>query len=1022
YGRIVALVNELKEGHFLRDKPVKVFSQVARQLEARDWRTPWRRLAAAFVERRFPVGGLDASITALYRWGGRLFFFPPVQLLLGLVALAGLYPFARLLQEPARFPLFGVRGGGYLAGLALLLLANTLVIFLHELAHALTTKHYGREVPSGGAMIFYGMPAFYVNTMDIWLEPRRHRIAVSWAGPFSGMVLGGLCSFLALAIDQPLLSQLCFKMAFLGYVGCLVNLNPLLELDGYFMLMDALGIPMLRRRALHFLKTELPGKLRSLAVNAGAGATADEPLFHREDLIFTVYGLLSAAYTVYVVWFTLYLWNRRFVRLLADLWANSGWGGRVVVALAGAAIFVPAMLAIGTTAWRGATRAFGWLERRDFFERESNIAVLAMGGLVVLLGVPALLPESETARALWTVGVAGMAVWGLAATARQYTGSEVQAQFWGLVASAGMLALAAAALALQREKGARTLAQLATLPLPLSGLGGLGGMDLRRLHRAERGALLLLPLAGFGAAVVAARRAPTELESFLSGGSLFALSLFLAMAIPTLVTYVRTHFLLPWSLLLPGVLLTGGYPFLAPSLTRDDRTWFFLLAMAFWAVGGIAFAAAGWRIRFPAPSWETGFSLSEEERLRHAFTRFLEALFEGFRRAFGDRRAQSVDDDLDVIAVTAGWDVELDRGRVRDRLDLKRMTILEQADRYREVLARAIDLMDNWAGSRFIARAAQAAYDGLPWPERETLGRYVLSGTPWGASIARQFATARGEQFRLLRALPLFAAASAETLDRVLAVARRETVPAGVVLAREGKPYPSFALVMGGTVEVWKRGPDGGRSVLAGELQRGGALGSVIFAPDGGGAAQATYRTATPTDLLVVTRAAARQLAAQGVNLHETAVHLSEMGRMLAEMPLFAELAPQQIETLLHKMGRLRLPKGATIVRQGQPRRYFYIIEAGQVGVLASAEGGEQKIVATLGRGEHFGETSLYTDRPYSATCIALTDVRLLTLDEFTFDRLIATSHQMSHYVEQVSSGRLKDTRRKLRAGATRSP
>jgi hypothetical protein len=40
--------------------------------------------------------------------------------------------------------------------------------------------------------------------------------------------------------------------------------------------------------------------------------------------------------------------------------------------------------------------------------------------------------------------------------------------------------------------------------------------------------------------------------------------------------------------------------------------------------------------------------------------------------------------------------------------------------------------------------------------------------------------------------------------------------------------------------------------------------------------------------------------------------------------------------------------------------------------------------------------------------------VRLLALDEFTFDRLVATTQQMSHYVEQVSSGRLKDTRKKL--------
>ena len=77
-------------------------------------------------------------------------------------------------------------------------------------------------------------------------------------------------------------------------------------------------------------------------------------------------------------------------------------------------------------------------------------------------------------------------------------------------------------------------------------------------------------------------------------------------------------------------------------------------------------------------------------------------------------------------------------------------------------------------------------------------------------------------------------------------------------------------------------------------------------------------------------------------------------------------------------------------------------------------ETGGEKVVARLGRGEHFGETALYTDQPYTATCRAETPVELLALDEPTFDQLVASSGQMAHYVEQISSGRTLDTRRKL--------
>ncbi|MEJ2293094.1 MAG: hypothetical protein P8Y05_15470, partial [Deinococcales bacterium] len=45
------------------------------------------------------------------------------------------------------------------------------------------------------------------------------------------------------------IGALFFKVAFLGYLSVFVNLNPLLELDGYFILSDWLGIPMLRQRS-----------------------------------------------------------------------------------------------------------------------------------------------------------------------------------------------------------------------------------------------------------------------------------------------------------------------------------------------------------------------------------------------------------------------------------------------------------------------------------------------------------------------------------------------------------------------------------------------------------------------------------------------------------------------------------------------------------------------------------------------------------------------------------------------------
>jgi hypothetical protein len=264
------------------------------------------------------------------------------------------------------------------------------------------------------------------------------------------------------------------------------------------------------------------------------------------------------------------------------------------------------------------------------------------------------------------------------------------------------------------------------------------GMDLRRIGHLERWLSMLLALLGFIGTVLIIRQtsSATVVNSFLAGGAFFFVVIFIAAIIPTIVAYFYTRFIIPLLLLISGtimLLILNGLAITWPTFSSTGWSiWLLLITISLWSLAGLTYAAAGWRLHFPSELFPQGMEISEEIRLRHAFARFFEALFEGFRLAFGERRARAIDDDLDIISVTAGWQIEIDRGRVRDRLDLNRVAILEQANRYREVLNRAIDLMDNWTGRNFIIRAAQAAYDCLPWPERETLGRYVLTGTTWG--------------------------------------------------------------------------------------------------------------------------------------------------------------------------------------------------------------------------------------------------------------------------------------------------
>ena len=89
-------------------------------------------------------------------------------------------------------------------------------------------------------------PYAYVDTSETWFEPRRRRIAVSAAGPASDFALAALFSLCCLAPAAGTVRDVFFQLAFAAYLGACFNLNPLLERDGYHILVDVLREPGLR--------------------------------------------------------------------------------------------------------------------------------------------------------------------------------------------------------------------------------------------------------------------------------------------------------------------------------------------------------------------------------------------------------------------------------------------------------------------------------------------------------------------------------------------------------------------------------------------------------------------------------------------------------------------------------------------------------------------------------------------------------------------------------------------------------
>src|SRR5437867_11083582 len=130
-----------------------------------------------------------------------------------------------------------------------ILLVAWLTIFAvttaHEFAHGLTCKRFGGEVHEMGVLLLYFQLAFYCNVSDAWLFPEKSkRLWVTFAGPYFELFVWAL-AVLAWRATQPdtWLNFVALVIVVTSGLKLVINLDPLIKLDGYYLLSDYLGIP-----------------------------------------------------------------------------------------------------------------------------------------------------------------------------------------------------------------------------------------------------------------------------------------------------------------------------------------------------------------------------------------------------------------------------------------------------------------------------------------------------------------------------------------------------------------------------------------------------------------------------------------------------------------------------------------------------------------------------------------------------------------------------------------------------------
>ncbi|MBE1301283.1 MAG: hypothetical protein GJ680_15435 [Alteromonadaceae bacterium] len=180
-----------------------------------------------------------------------------------------------------------------LSGVIYIWIIALVAIALHECGHGLTCKYYGGDVHEMGFLLLAFQPCLYCNVNDAWLfENKNHKIQVALAGVWVELLVAALATLVWLAVDvhNPV-GYIAFVLMTIGTASSLlVNLNPLLKFDGYYILTDWLEMQNLRQNSLAWFSWNLKTKL--------FGAEDEKPFepSEREKRVYWIYGTAVAVY------------------------------------------------------------------------------------------------------------------------------------------------------------------------------------------------------------------------------------------------------------------------------------------------------------------------------------------------------------------------------------------------------------------------------------------------------------------------------------------------------------------------------------------------------------------------------------------------------------------------------------------------------------------------------------------------------------------------------------------------------
>jgi putative peptide zinc metalloprotease protein len=158
-------------------------------------------------------------------------------------------------------------------------LSSGIILFIHEFGHATACKKLGADPGAIGFGFYLLTPVMFADVSDIWKLKIKERIYVNLSGLYFEILVG--CIFVMLFYLTAAMPFLILSLIIM--VNFVINLNPFLRYDGYWVLSDITNTPNLRKVSLLKLRaffTSLKGKTKLM--------------FTRKTVFLILYGFLSS--------------------------------------------------------------------------------------------------------------------------------------------------------------------------------------------------------------------------------------------------------------------------------------------------------------------------------------------------------------------------------------------------------------------------------------------------------------------------------------------------------------------------------------------------------------------------------------------------------------------------------------------------------------------------------------------------------------------------------------------------------